>query len=562
MWLLDYPPRPGAATCCAMALLVSNVPWRGPDDDPRKPLSKRLGIRPKDIAEVTLVKKSLDARRGRQRWTAVYRVEVADQERVLGRGHHQVREWNARDDGRYGLVDQAPRSRDDWPESLRPIVVGAGPAGLFAALWLAESGIPVTLLERGAPVEERVGAVNDFWRRRADLDPENNLIFGEGGAGTFSDGKIYTRRRDGDLGFIFRRLIDFGADEETIKDAWAHLGTDRIRAILPPFRQRLRDLGVDFRFHSTVTRLCVNEGRVEGVELATGEIIEGGPVLLAIGHSARDSIEMMLAAGAAAVPREIAVGCRIEHPQTLVDLGRYKHERGDLPPASYRLAHNPESGRKAHTFCMCPGGMVVPASNHPNRVVVNGMSFAARRAMWANSAIIVEVRTEDYESDDPMAGFRWQDVIEKRCFEVAGDYRAPAQRVCDLIAGVASVDLPRSSFPMGLVPVDLRELLPGFIIDGMLDAIRAFERDVPGFGGPEAVLIAPETRTTSPIRFLRDERGCSTTVGALYPIGEGAGYAGGIISSALDGMRAARSICKTSDAHTADRVGVKGLQSG
>ncbi|MCB9676537.1 MAG: FAD-dependent monooxygenase [Alphaproteobacteria bacterium] len=525
-----------------MALLVSNVPWAGPDADPKKALSKRLGVRPAEIRDVTLVKKSLDARRGKQRWSAVYRVDVANEARVLERRVPGARAWTDRDDGRYGLVDQAPVRRTDWPADLRPIVVGAGPAGLFAALWLAESGIPVTLLERGAPVEERVDAVNLFWRRKRELDPENNLIFGEGGSGTFSDGKIYTRRRDGELGFIFRRLVDFGADEETLKEGWAHLGTDRIRAILPPFRQRLRDLGCDVRFHAAVTGIRVEEGRAVGVELASGEVVTGAPVLMAIGHSARDSVQMMLDAGAAAAPREIAVGARIEHPQTLIDTGRYKVARGELPPASYRLAHNPEEGRKAHTFCMCPGGMVVPASNHPDRVVVNGMSFAARRAMWANSAVIVEVHPEDYGDTDPMAGFRWQDAIERRCFEVSGDYRAPAQRVSDLLAGRPSTDLPKSSFPMGLVPVDLREVLPGFVVDGMVEAIRCFDREIPGFAGEDAVLIAPETRTTSPIRFERDERGCSTTVEGLYPVGEGAGYAGGIISSALDGMRAARSI--------------------
>ncbi|MCA9569303.1 MAG: FAD-binding protein, partial [Myxococcales bacterium] len=402
--------------------------------------------------------------------------------------------------------------------------------------------IPVRLIERGGPVEDRVPAVNDFWRGRADLDPENNLIFGEGGAGTFSDGKIYTRRRDGELGFIFRRLVDFGADPKALEEAWAHLGTDRIRAILPPFRARLRELGVEVRFHTRVERLLVEDGAVRGVELAGGEVMEGGPVLMATGHSARDSVQMLLDAGAAAEPREIAVGARIEHPQTLIDSGRYKQERGDLPPASYRMAHNPDDGRRAHTFCMCPGGMVVPASNHPDRVVVNGMSFAARRAMWANSAVIVHVQPEDYGATDPMAGFRWQDAIERACFEHTGGYRAPAQRVSDLLAGRASTDLPRTSFPMGVMPTDLRLVLPEVVIEGMIAAILHFDREIPGFAGEDAVLIAPETRTTSPVRFARDERQCSTTVEGLFPVGEGAGYAGGIVSSALDGLRAARAI--------------------
>jgi hypothetical protein len=525
-----------------MALHISNVRLQDPDALPTRELARRLGIPASSIVQATLVKRSLDARRGRQRYSGVFQVLVRDEADVLARAPHGVRLWTTRDDGRYGLVEQAPDRRDDWPADFRPIVVGAGPAGLYAALWLAEAGVPVTLIERGGPVEDRVPAVNDFWRGRRELDPENNLIFGEGGAGTFSDGKIYTRRRDGELGFIFRRLVDFGADPAALKEAWAHLGTDRIRAILPPFRARLRELGVDIRFHTAVTGLIVEDGVARGVVLGDGSELRQAPVLMAVGHSARDSLQLMVDAGAEAVAREIAVGARIEHPQTLIDAGRYKGERGDLPPASYRMAHNPDAGRRAHTFCMCPGGMVVPASNHPDRVVVNGMSFAARRAKWANSAVIVHVQPEDYGADDPMAGFRWQDAIEQRCFQHTGGYRAPAQRVSDLIAGRASTDLPRTSYPMGVMPTDLREVLPPAVIDGMVEAILAFEKEIPGFAGDDAVLIAPETRTTSPVRFTRDDRQCSTTVEGLFPIGEGAGYAGGIVSSALDGLRAARAL--------------------
>ncbi len=535
-----------------MALHVSNVPLRGPDERPRRALARRLRVAPGRLRAVVLVKRSLDARRGRKRWIGVFRVEVDDEEQVLRRAPRGVRPWTPRDDGRYGLVEQGPRRRETWPTAVRPIVVGAGPAGLFAALWMAEAGLPVRLLERGGPVEERVPAVNGFWRGRRPLDPENNLIFGEGGAGTFSDGKIYTRRRDGEIGYIFRRLVDFGADAEVLREAWAHLGTDRIRAILPVFRERLARLGVEIRFHTRVEGLQVREGRVLGVELADGTVLRGAPVLMATGHSARDSVAMMLRCGARAHARPIAVGARIEHPQAWVDRVRYRGERGELPPASYRLAHNPAEGRRAHTFCMCPGGMVVHASNHPDRVVVNGMSFAARRARWANSAVIVEVGVDDYGASDPMAGFRWQDAIERACFVHTGGYRAPAQRVVDLLQGRASQSVPSTSYPLGVVPTDLRAVLPAEVVEGMVAAIRHFDTILPGFAGEEAVLIAPETRTTSPVRFERDERRCSTTVEGLYPIGEGAGYGGGIISSALDGLRAARAICEAAlnDART------------
>jgi uncharacterized FAD-dependent dehydrogenase len=410
-------------------------------------------------------------------------------------------------------------------------------------LFLAESGAKVLLLDRGGPVEDRVPAVNRFWQRKEALNPENNLIFGEGGAGTFSDGKIYTRRRDGDLGYIFRRLVDFGADTSILQESYAHLGTDVVRAILPVFRRRLAELGVEVRYHTRVSDVLVDGGRAVGVRLSDGRVEEGGPVLIAAGHSARDTAEMLVNVGAAAESRPIAIGARIEHPQVLIDQALYGRERAELPAASYRLAYNPRQGRHAHTFCMCPGGMVVPAANQADRVVVNGMSFAARRAFWANSAVIVEVHPSDYGGEGPLAGYNWQDAIEKRAFALGGsDYRAPAQRVVDLAAGKASQDLPRTSFPMGITGVDLRELLPAYVLDGMLSAIRHFNKKLPGFYGEEALLIAPETRTTSPIRFLRDDNRQSISIQGLYPIGEGAGYGGGIVSCALDGYRAARAI--------------------
>jgi uncharacterized protein len=485
------------------------------------------------------------------RWLGVFQVEVQDEAKLLDRRLPGVRLWNERDDGRYGLA--APRtSRGPWPDALRPIVVGTGPAGLFAALYLAESGARVRVFERGGPVEDRVKVVNAHWRGQLPLDTENNLLFGEGGAGTFSDGKIYTRRRDGELGYIFTRLAEFGADPEALRESWAHLGTDKIRQLLPPFRERLRQLGAEIHYHTAVRDLVVDGGACRGVVLGDGSVVEGAPVLVATGHSARDAVQMLLDAGAAAEPRGIAIGARVEHPQALVDRARYgSEERGTLPPATYRLAWHPPGSAPARTFCMCPGGMVVPASNHLSRVVVNGMSFAARRSYWANSAVIVEVPVAAFGATDPMAGFRWQDAIEARAFELGNStYAAPAQRVTDLLAGRASVELPRTSYPQGVVATDLRELLAAEVISGMIDGLRSFDRELPGFAGPDAVLIAPETRTTSPIRFFRDADQCSTTVADLYPIGEGAGYAGGIVSSALDGLRAARAIVASRAAPT------------
>jgi len=525
-----------------VALLVSNVAWQGEGSDPMPLLAQRLQVPLERLVDARLVKRSLDARHKKQTWRAVFKVEVMGEPEVLSRALASVRQWTERDDARYGLVDLTPPRRV-WGDGDRPIVIGAGPAGLFAALYLAETGARVLLLERGDPMEARVRAVNALWRGRAPLDPESNLVFGEGGAGTFSDGKIYTRRRDGDLGYIFRRLVDFGADPGVLEEAWAHLGTDRVRAILPVLRARLLDLGTEVRFRSQVVDLVVEDGACRGVVIAGGTVERGAPVIIGAGHSARDTAEMLVRAGVEAVARPIGVGARIEHPQKLIDRAQYGRERRELPPATYRLAFNPPTGRRAHTFCMCPGGMVVPATNHPGRVVVNGMSFSARRASWANAAIIVEVTPDDYGSDDPLAGYDFQDRIERACFQVAGgDGRAPAQRVVDLLAGRPSEDLPRVSYPLGVTPSDLAEVFPTFVVAGLIAAIKEFDREMPGFAGPEAVVIAPETRTTSPVRFLRDKRGCATTVADLYPVGEGAGYGGGIISCALDGYRVAQGI--------------------
>lgn len=534
-----------------MPLLVANIAWSPDAGDPSAAIAERLGLPPGAVAEAVLLKRSVDGRSRPPRWQANYRVgltDAADEARVLARAPHGVRAYTERDVARFRAEDPTPVPRQPWTPGVRPIVIGAGPAGLFAALRLGEAGAPAVLLERGGPVEERHLAVRRFWRH-GELDVDTNVVFGEGGAGAFSDGKIYTRRRDGDLGYVFRRLVDMGADPEILEEGWAHLGTDRIRAILPRLRERIRALGVEFRFHAAVVGFVVEAGRCVGVRLADGEVVQGGPVIVATGHSARDVWQAMLDAGAEAEVRPIHVGARIEHPQRLVDEARYGDARGELPPASYRLTSRPRgptAARPAHTFCMCPGGTVVSATNHAERVVVNGMSYSRRQAFWANSAVIVQVRPEDYPGTDPLAGARFQDAIEAKAFALGGGaYQAPGQRVADLLAGRGSVDLPRTSYTRGVTPTDLREVLPPPLVDGLVAAIRHFDRQIPGFAGPEGVLIAPETRTTAPLRFLRDRARVSTTVGGLLPVGEGAGYAGGIVSAALDGYRAAVGLVET-----------------
>jgi uncharacterized protein len=523
-----------------MSLLVAEVEWPGPDGDPVPAIAARLGVDPGTVSSWQMIRRSVDGRRRPPCWLANYQVDLSEGEAaILAAGIHGVRKTTDRDRSRFSLEDPPEPARHSWTEGSRPIVVGAGPAGLFAALRLAEAGAPAILLERGDPVESRHYAVRDFWRH-GRLDPESNVVFGEGGAGAFSDGKIYTRRRDGDLGWIFRRLVEAGADREILAEGYAHLGTDKIREILPRLRQRILDLGVEVRFRARVDALIVEEGVAVGVALGDGSILRGAPVIVATGHSARDTWRWLIDAGAAAEARPIHIGARIEHPQRMVDQARYGQERGDFPPASYRLRSKPGKARQAHTFCMCPGGTVVPASNHAARVVVNGMSYSKRQAPLANSAVIVAVEVSDYDGSDALAGVRFQDAIEAKAFAAGGeDFKAPAQRVEDFLCDRKSESLPKTSYTLGTEPADLREVLPPFVIEGMKAAIRHFERGVPGFSGPDGVIIAPETRTTAPLRFLRDESMTSTTVADLMPIGEGAGYAGGIISAALEGYRAA-----------------------
>jgi uncharacterized protein len=529
-----------------MTLLVTNIPWTT-TSDPREEIARRLGCGSEEIAESELLKRSVDGRRRPPVWLANYRVVVkGGDEEILQRKLHGVRAFTPRDIKRYKERDFSFGTTKPWPEKQKPIVVGAGPAGLFAALRLAEAGAPVRVLERGGTVQDRHLSVRGFWRH-GKLDEDCNVVFGEGGAGAFSDGKIYTRRRDGDLGWVFQRLVDFGADEEILEEGWAHLGTDKIREILPRIRARIIELGGSFLFGTKVVGLIVEHGQCKGVTIQNGAQLTGAPVIMATGHSARDSWRIMLEAGAEAEPRPIRIGARVEHPQRLIDMARYGSERGELPAASYRLVSKPPKKKKrgAHTFCMCPGGTIVGASNQPERVVVNGMSYSGRKAFWANSAIIVEVHPSDYDGTDPMAGVRFQDRIEAKAFAMGGGgFKAPAQRVQDYLDGKASASLPRTSFPQGVTPSNLWELFPAPIAEGLEEALRFFGKKLDGFAGKDGVLIAPETRTTAPLRFLRTEDRVSTTLPGLMPIGEGAGYAGGIASAALEGFRAAQSIAE------------------
>lgn len=434
----------------------------------------------------------------------------------------------------------------------RPIVViGAGPGGLFAAWRLAESGVPCILLERGAAVRKRVVDVAKLWRDGL-LDPESNPLFGEGGAGTFSDGKLYTRTRDPRIPLVFRTLVELGAQPEILTDAHPHVGTNKLRAVIPRMREDLQRRGVDVRFHTRVSGFRVEGGKVRGVELGDGTALATDHVILAVGHSARDTYRALADAGVALEAMPYALGVRVEHAQAFIDRLQLGDAAGDkrIGAASYRLAQNLEDGRAAYSFCMCPGGVIVGSTHEPGTVVTNGMSASGRPGRKANAGLVVTVKPEDYASPGkkatPFDAIAYQRRWEEAAFAAGGGgFIAPAQRATDFLAGRPSADVPETSYLPGVRPADLSVCLPSFVTSALKASLRAFDRSMPGFAGKDAVLVAVESRVSAPVRIPRSESGESSSVRGLYPVGEGAGYAGGITSAAVDGMVAAEAVLAT-----------------
>jgi hypothetical protein len=428
------------------------------------------------------------------------------------------------------------------------VVVGAGPAGLFAALRLAEHGVPAVVLDRGKPVQARrrdIAALN----KRGIVDEESNYCFGEGGAGTYSDGKLYTRSdKRGPVGGVLRTLVAHGAPPDILIDARPHIGSNRLPKVVTRIRQTLASGGLPLRFEARVLDLFCERGRVRGVRLSGGEEIEASAVVMATGHSARDVFEMLARAGARLEAKAFAAGIRVEHPQPLIDAVQYGRYAGHpmLPPASYRLAATVD-GRGVFSFCMCPGGWIVPATTEPDAIVVNGMSLSRRGSLFANSGIVVAIEPPDLSPlgyDGVFGGVRFQRDIERHAFELGGGAQtAPAQRIADFLAGRASGTLPKSSYRPGLRAAPLHRELPEILVGRLRVALASFARMMRGYDTEEAVAVGVESRTSSPIRVVRD-RGTleNPTLGGLYPCGEGAGYAGGIASAAIDGIRVAERI--------------------
>lgn len=429
------------------------------------------------------------------------------------------------------------------------VIVGAGPAGLFAALECIRLGMRPIVLERGKDVDARrldIAALN----RERQINPKSNYCFGEGGAGTFSDGKLYTRsKKRGNPAEVLSLLVQHGAKEEIMIDSHPHIGSDRLPGIMKAIRQTIIDCGGEVRFQTKVDRLVINDGEVKGVVTADGGEVSGDAVILATGHSARDVYRSLARDGVKMESKGLAVGVRLEHPQQTIDRIQYHNPSGRgrwLPAAEYNLVTQAD-GRGVYSFCMCPGGVVVPAGSGPEELVVNGMSSSSRSSIWANSGMVVELRPGDFPEYANRGEFEMLDLVEdleKNFYEESGkSIVAPAQRMKDFVEGKPSKNLPPSSYIPGLYVARMDQLLPPFISSRLKKGFAEFGRKAKGFLTNDAILIGLESRTSSPVRIPRDkETLCHSEVKGLYPAGEGAGYAGGIVSAAIDGMRCARSI--------------------
>jgi hypothetical protein len=529
-----------------MRLTELKLPLDHSEPELRSAIVKRLGIAPGDLAGYTIFRRSHDARKPSAIvFTYTLDLELKDEKSVLARlrGDRKVLPTP---DTAYRFVARAPTPAP----APRPVVIGTGPCGLFAGLLLAQMGFRPLILERGKAVRERTQDTWGLWRK-GKLDPESNVQFGEGGAGTFSDGKLYSQIKDpGHRGRkVLTEFVKAGAPAEILYVAKPHIGTFKLVSMVENMRAEIESLGGEIRFGSRVEEVEIDLGQVRAVLLADGTRIAASHVVLAVGHSARDTFRMLQQRGVHIEAKPFSIGVRIEHPQSLIDRARLGRNAGNplLGAADYKLVHHCDNGRSAYSFCMCPGGTVVAATSEPGRVVTNGMSQYSRNERNANSALVVGVTPADYpgSDSDPLAGIAFQRHWESLAFEAGGgNYNAPAQRVGDFLAGRPSTTLGSvlPSYTPGVTPSDLTRCLPDYVVAALRESLPAFGHEIAGFAMDDALLTGVETRTSSPIRITRGEDFQSLNTRGLFPAGEGAGYAGGILSAAVDGIKVAEAV--------------------
>jgi uncharacterized protein len=522
------------------------------DDQIRAAILKRLEIPESELISFEIFKRGVDARKSHA-ILYVYNLDVTvkNEAKLLARFKKDPHIKPAPDTN-YHFVATQPSSQQTGSTAARPVVVGFGPAGIFAALILAQAGFKPIVLERGKEVRKRTKDTWGLWRKRT-LNPESNVQFGEGGAGTFSDGKLYSQIKDTKhySRKVLQEFVKAGAPEEILYVSHPHIGTFRLVGMVEDMRNTIISLGGEIRFESRVTDIAIEHQQVQGVTLHTGEFIATQHLVLAVGHSARDTFEMVHAKGIYVEAKPFSIGFRIEHPQSLIDRARYGKSYSDdilqkLGAADYKLVHHASNGRSVYSFCMCPGGTVVAAASEPNRVVTNGMSQYSRNERNANAGIVVGITPEVDYPGHPLAGVEFQRQLESQAYVVGGsNYSAPGQLIGDFLANRPSTQFGEvtPSYTPGVHLTNLDSVLPEFAISAIREAIPAFAKQVPGFDLADGVLTGVETRTSSPIRIKRDDNTLqSINTKGLFPCGEGAGYAGGILSAAVDGIKVAEAV--------------------
>lgn len=523
-------------------LRISNIKL-GIDEDAsllKKLILKKLKIKENELIKYFIYKESIDARkRGKIDFVYTVDAELKNEDKILKSSIKDVVEIKERN---YIGVEMGSDKLKN-----RPIIIGSGPAGLFATLLLAQKGYNPLMIERGLDVDNRSIDISKFWDNRK-FKNNSNVQFGEGGAGTFSDGKLTTRIKDIRCRKVLNELVNFGSPEEILYSYKPHVGTDILKNVVKNIRNEIIRLGGEVKFNSLVTDIIIENNAIKAVIVNNEEVIESDNVILAIGHSARDTYKMLYKRGVRIIQKPFAIGARIEHPQELINKTQYKefYNHPRLGAADYRLIEHTSNMRTAYTFCMCPGGMVIASASNEYEVVTNGMSEHARDQVNANSAFLVNVLPSDFGSDDPLSGVLFQEKYEKLAYELGGkNYNAPVQLVGDFLNDKVSTSIGNvePSYKPGYTFVDLRECLPQFVTDTMKEALQKLDNKLNGFALHDAVLTGVETRSSAPIRIVRDEDTLqSVNVSNLYPCGEGAGYAGGIVTAAVDGIKCAEKI--------------------